>query len=234
MKKMILVDPAHMLLKTSPVPDTLSESVLGLDDEIKRILDTSTLSEHDKVSAYEQVLYKYLTKVNKVNSRQVQPPPLASASAEPRQPVEERNIRLEKRAIDSLPKTLQTKGRVLLDHIKETTDLNWNDRGELVRHGETVSGSNIFDLVNELLRTRKLGTQPTGWESFAAALKESNIPMELVGNKKRWQATRESIARAESPPRAEPPDYRTPYRKRLRARKRSARQTPKSWLSYYE
>ena len=232
MKKMILVDPAHMLLKTSPVPDTLSESVLGLDDEIKRILETGVLSEHDKASAYEQVLNKYLTKVNKVNSRQVQLPSLTGASSEPIRPSEEKNVKLEKRAIDSLPKTLQTKGRVLLDHIKETTDLNWNDRGELVRRGETVSGSNIFDLVNELLRARKLGTQPTGWESFAAALKESNIPMELIGNKKRWHATRE--VRAEPQSRTEPADYMTPYRKRLRAQKRSNRQTPQSWLSYYE
>ena len=62
MKKMILVDPAHMLLKTSPVPDTLSESVLSLDDEIKRVLDSTHLSEHDKASAYEQTLYRYLNK----------------------------------------------------------------------------------------------------------------------------------------------------------------------------
>ena len=40
MKKMVLVDP--LLLKTSPVPDTLSESIIKLDDDIKRVLTTMT------------------------------------------------------------------------------------------------------------------------------------------------------------------------------------------------
>ena len=53
---MILVDPAHMLLKTSPVPDTLSDRVLGLDDEIRQILESSNMSDHEKAKAYQQSL----------------------------------------------------------------------------------------------------------------------------------------------------------------------------------
>ena len=71
---MVLVDPTHMLLKTSPVPDTLSDSVLSLDDEIKRVLESTSLSDHDKALNYEQVLNKYLNRVDHVNSRHIHTP----------------------------------------------------------------------------------------------------------------------------------------------------------------
>ena len=43
-----------------------------------------------------------------------------------------------------------------------------------------VAGSNVVDLVNDLLRKRK--TDPTGWQPFARQLRAMNLPMELVGN----------------------------------------------------
>ena len=188
---MVLVDPTHMLLKTSPVPDTLSDSVLSLDDEIKRVLESTSLSDHDKALNYEQVLNKYLNRVDHVNSRHIQRPPHSSNQSVglPHQDPFEKTLKLEKRIVDSLPKTLQKKGGVLLDHIKETTDMTWNERGELVVQGQTLNGTNVSDLIHEILRSRKLGIKPEGWSVFANSLKESNIPIDLIGNKARWDST---------------------------------------------
>ena len=55
-KKMLLVDPSSTLLKTNPVPNPLSETFLQIDSDIKQILETPTMSEHNKVLAYQQAL----------------------------------------------------------------------------------------------------------------------------------------------------------------------------------
>ena len=198
MKKMVLVDPTHMLLKTSPVPDTLSDSVLSLDDEIKRVL-SSSLSDHDKALTYEQVLHKYLNRVDQTRQIQNHLTPNQSVSL-PVDPVKSdsfaKTLKLEKRVIESLPKTLQKRGGVLLDHIKDTTDMTWNDRGELIVKGQTLNGTNVSDLIHEILRSRKLGQKPEGWSIFANALKESNIPMDLIGNKARWDSTDQDLSKS--------------------------------------
>ena len=51
-------------------------------------------------------------------------------------------------------------------------------------HGKPPAGSNIIDLVNDTLRQRK-HPEPKGWQTFAQMLKESNVPRDYVGNKKR-------------------------------------------------
>ena len=47
-------------------------------------------------------------------------------------------------------------------------DIAWTARGKLIHDGVQVAGSNVVDLVNDLLRKRK--TDPTGWQPFALQL----------------------------------------------------------------
>ena len=61
-KRMVLVDPATMILKTSPVPNPTSETFMQIDADMKNILDTTTMSQHEKVKAYQQALRQYLIK----------------------------------------------------------------------------------------------------------------------------------------------------------------------------
>ena len=80
--------------------------------------------------------------------------------------------------MDTVPKTMQAKARRLMEHLKR--DIAWTARGELIHEGVPVAGSNVVDLVNDLLRKRK--TDPTGWQPFVRQLRAINLPMELVGN----------------------------------------------------
>jgi hypothetical protein len=52
--------------------------------------------------------------------------------------------------------------------------------------GETVRGSNVVDLVNDVLRKRKY-FNPQGWETFGEALLEANVPQDLIGHEDRWK-----------------------------------------------
>ena len=80
--------------------------------------------------------------------------------------------------LTTLPKALQEKGRQLVSRLKTA---QWSDKGELLRDGTAVPGSNVIDLVHDLLRKRKT-SDPIGWQQFASQMRAANIPMELVGN----------------------------------------------------
>ena len=64
----------------------------------------------------------------------------------------------------TLPKALQDKGRQLVSRIKTT---QWNDRGEvyLLHEGMVVPGSNVVDIVHDLLCKHKT-SDPIGWQQF--------------------------------------------------------------------
>ena len=78
------------------------------------------------------------------------------------------------------PKALQEKWRQLVSRLNTT---QWNDRGEayLLHEGIVVPGSNVVDLVHDLLRKHKT-SDPIGWQQFGSQMRTAYILMELVGN----------------------------------------------------
>ena len=98
---------------------------------------------------------------------------------------------------------MQAKASRLMEHLKR--DIAWTARGELIHEGVPVVGSNVVDLVNDLLRKSK--TAPTGWQPFARQLRAINLPMTLVGNVSRRAYIRPEPSitpsrRSSTPPRA--------------------------------
>ena len=95
---------------------------------------------------------------------------------------------IEADVVDTVPKTMQAKARRLMEHMKR--NISWTTRGELIHEGVPVAGSNVVDLVNDMLHKRK--TDPTGWQPFARQLRAMNLPMELVGNVARRDCIRQA------------------------------------------
>lgn len=216
MKKMVLVDPSSILLKTSPVPDTLSESIIKLDDDIKRVLESPYLKDYDKALAYQQTLYQYLNRINKTKNTQLNNSSELSLPAKEKDNSEEKIIQLENRLVKSLPKNLRKKGELLLDHLKQTTDLKWNYKGELIYKDSTLENTNLTDLFHTTIRNRKSSKLPHGWSTFVNILKESNIPSDLIGNQTQFDQNIQENHFTTSPD-----DYITPIDKRLRKRQRN-------------
>ena len=176
-RKMALVDPRLLDTLRSPPPptDTLDKKVKALDDEMKTILDRKDLDDGTKVTLYNQVLQRYNVLVDKRVKEPVRMIEVGKkAGTEP-----EEASSMEADVVNTVPKSLQAKARRLMEHLKR--NVAWNDRGELIHEGVPVAGSNVVDLVHDLLRKRKTD-DPTGWQSFARQLRVINIPMELVGN----------------------------------------------------
>ena len=185
-RKMALVDPRLLDTLRSPPPppatDTLGKKVQALDDEMKTILDRKDLDDGTKVTLYNQVLQRYNVLTDKrikeplrvvtVNESEVEPG--SGSEGAVRAPISG----LEATVLATVPMTMQAKASRLMEHLKR--DIAWTARGELIHEGVPVVGSNVVDLVNDLLRKRK--TAPTGWQPFARQLRAINLPMALVGN----------------------------------------------------
>ena len=77
-------------------------------------------------------------------------------------------------------KNNEVQGTTLVEKMKSSPDISWNEKGELKNKGETVQGSNVVDLINDVLRKRKY-FNPQGWETFGEALREANVPQYLIG-----------------------------------------------------
>jgi hypothetical protein len=74
---------------------------------------------------------------------------------------------------------MKAKAQLLLKKIKSSPDISWNEKGELKYKGETVQGSNVVNLVNNVLHKRKY-FNPQGWETFGEALREANVPDQVL------------------------------------------------------
>ena len=209
-RKMVLVDPRMLdTLRSPPLPtDTLGRKVQALDDEMMDILDRKDLDDRTKVTLYNQVLQRYNvlsdkhvkepTRVITVNESGTKARETAAAGVgvEGAVGAPATTSEIEADVVDTVPKTMQGKARRLMERMKR--DIAWTARGELIHEGVPVAGSNVVDLVNDLLRKRK--TDPTGWQPFARQLRAMNLPMELVGNVTR----RAYIRQATTPPTSTP------------------------------
>ena len=181
-RKMTLVDLRLLEMLHTRTQTPADTTLRDLDAEMTSILDKSDVGVSDKVRLYNQALLRYN---DMAKDRAAKPTPVVVVKEN--EPIVATDVMAD--VVTTLPKTLQEKGSQLVSRLKTTT---WNDRGELLHEGVAISGSNVVDLVHDLLRKRlrkRKTSVPIGWQKFASQMYAANIPMELVGN----VATRQHI-----------------------------------------
>ena len=67
----------------------------------------------------------------------------------------------------------------------KANNVTWNVAGELIINSVKYHGTNIIDLVNDVMRNQKYSA-PFGWQIFADELIKLNVPQEMIVNKSRW------------------------------------------------
>ena len=80
----------------------------------------------------------------------------------------------------------ENQGRAIGTKMKADSNIAWSENGELKYKTETVRGSNVVDLVNDVLRKQKY-FNPQGWETFGEAFREANVPQDLIGHEDGWR-----------------------------------------------
>ena len=197
-KKMALVEPR--LLEGLPWQQQHFQTPLGkamssLDGDMQDILARHDVTADEKVKLYNQVLQRY---VNFHDQRQLAaqaPMRVTMAGDDPRSSVDHTDTSpattamadaIEREMLDSVPPRMKKKAQLLINRIKAHPQLTWTDRGEMVYKDQVMANTNVSDLVNDVLRRRK-HFEPHGWQTFARALKDTNVPQNLIGHHERWQ-----------------------------------------------
>ena len=93
---------------------------------------------------------------------------------------------VEEDILESVPKSMRVKARWLLQRMKRSDVLNWNDKGELLIDGTAVPGTHLVDLIKDMVHKRKRVPNATSWQEFATGLRQLHIAQEVVGNPDPW------------------------------------------------
>lgn len=179
-----------------------SDPVSKLDSEMSNILNSRTNDNAEKWKLYQQALQRYLFFTNearkplqmtihegdeKVRKEGFDTAEVHESHAEIEESDEQSSTL---KVIAGVPPRFATKARFLMNLINSKPyRLKWNSTGVTSIDGVTLPGSNIVDLLNHALRSRK-SFDPTGKVEFARFLHAINVPREFVGNDDFWKDIR--------------------------------------------
>lgn len=225
MKRMTLTH-THLQRRPKPPVDPRVKAMDVLDSGMQTALENGELPVEKRMQQYDQALARYMNVYDQYRSPAAamrEPPPSTKEL-----PVEDTTDPIGKEVLDSVPASMRHRAEQLWQKMKSSRLIDWNDKRELVYRGERIKGSNVVDLVNDVLRKRK-SFNPQGWEAFGDALREENVPQNLIGHDARWQyisksprRRRDSFSDSFETPMKTPPKKPTLTTPRL----------PKSWSAY--
>ena len=206
MKELTLMNRYHQIQGRPKPPVEQRVKVMDtLDKKMESILEREDLSTDEKL--YDQSFTRYLNVHDDYRPR----PVVSRVSTSPPAVIEtETKDAIEEEILESVPKTMKIKAELLVRKMKADPNIAWSEKGELKYKGETVRGSNVVDLVNDVLRKRKY-FNPQGWETFGEALREANVPPDLIGHEDRWKYITQTKRTQRSRKRQQSPSSIRPY-----------------------
>lgn len=162
--KMVLV-PENVYKQMVPPNVT---NMANLDQQMDNVLSDSSIPPDVKAAQHNQLARRYRFLQDQMFQEK---------------PKKEENFQVHNDSIiESLPRNLRNKGKLLINHMKNNPDqFRFTVKGELLNdEGNIIEGSNITDLVHESVRNRKSGNV-SGREEFMSMLSETNVPKEALG-----------------------------------------------------
>ena len=226
MKELTLINRYHQTQERpkSPVEQRV-KFMDTLDKKIQTILEREDLSADERLKLYDQSFTRYLSVHDDYRPR----PVVSRESTSPPAVIETKTKdAIEEEILESVLKTMKTKAELLIRKMKADPNIAWSEKGELKYKGETVRGSNVVDLVNDVLRKRKY-FNPQGWETFGEALREANVPQDLIGHEDRWKYINQTKRTPRSRKRKQNPSPIRPYSPKT---PRSRRKEVQNWVDF--
>jgi hypothetical protein len=187
-KKMVLVpfDSYNAENELPKAPAPIGDFSL-MDTEMNAILKHKNLSEDDKIAKYNQVLQRYMSKLQRAKrdisvvfensdeeSENEEDDPLKNAPPAPQAP-----------SMDSLldrvrqSQVQRTRSEKLYQVLEKCSNIKWDVKGETKIRNKYVG--NIGELIQHCM-LKKPKTVLDGWDSFSVFLKNVNIPVSYVTN----------------------------------------------------
>ena len=162
-------------------PNMELSKITELDRKMSHILDRKDLSEQQKVILYDQVLLEYKHLLDKGKFENM----TTSASNSKTEEIlnnDSEDIKFE--SIDN--SRIRDQAKQFLDYLKSRNIIRYNRMGQILdKQGRAVKNSNIIDILEDSLRSRKNRPIPIGSVHFFKALKEFNVPRGFIKNRER-------------------------------------------------
>ena len=174
-RKMALI-PLDMLQQIKqpnlmPIKNPSQDKLLKTMGEMKNILDNDSIPEDVKSNRFNNHLKDYSVFADKF----IPPIPHGTTTTSP----------IQENVFRSLPKTFQGPAHVLMKELENFPNIiNWDTNKEVTIEGQKLKGSNIIDLIGDVLRNRKT-LPPVHSSTFLKMMADLNIPEEFIKNKGR-------------------------------------------------
>lgn len=170
-KKMVLISPDALRRLNTPVKDNTVDTI---ENDMTKILHAPELEDRTKWSQYQQLMQRCQFFQDQL--RQPTEIPIMETA--------DFTEKFEVEILRTLPKAFKTKGELLFKRLCASEVITWDRNGLVSINGVAIVGSNIVDLVCDVVRFKKSGS-PVGWKEFTEALRLINVPQEFIGNQLR-------------------------------------------------
>lgn len=208
-RKMVLISPELLQRFNTPLRD---ETLTNIEKDMSSILHSTEVEDREKWPQYQQLLHRRQHFQDQLREP-VQVPVMETQSKR-----DNNNDCFQEEILKTLPKPYKTKGELLFKRLCTSDVITWDNQGRVSINGSAIPGSNITDLVCDVVRFKKSGN-PAGWRQFVEALSTINVPQEFIGNPRR------RLDAQLSPNLPQPPSPR-PVFPTLNARRRRRTLTP--------
>lgn len=185
--KMLLVpqESAEILPSEVPAGPAPVGSFSKMDQEMSNILKNSKLNDRDKLTLYEQVLQRYMNRLNKIKTsdkiirRESAEEDIEEISDEDTDNPSSEGL-LSKLAKSLKSNAQRAKAQVLFSLLKRSEEISWNESGELTINN--VKKGNVEEILNYCMRQTPKGKSPDGYAEFKVLLKKLKVPSIYVNN----------------------------------------------------
>ena len=196
MRKVYLTQQEMLKFMKEKQQDSLSPNLRKYYEarqEMNDWLGKDDVPEDTKATMYAQQLQRVDQLKNKVFRPETSPVQMITHTEQTMNSESDTSEQLsatDKQIIDSVPKTMQNRAKLLIKKLKDHSDaISWNNNGQLVLEGSIVPNSNIVDLVNDVMRKRK-GFNQEHSNIFVKALAKINVPEDYLRNPDRIDSIR--------------------------------------------
>ncbi|KFM83376.1 hypothetical protein X975_12831, partial [Stegodyphus mimosarum] len=191
-----------MARKVALIPEELVSSYhlhkpeIRIEDDIETLLERNKLPDDMKVKLLSQLITRYQKTIHTPAD-----PVRVSITNEEILDKKENNKRHLKEDYDndsrvkdimvSSPHQYSKYIPLIVEKLK-TRQYYWNQKGEFTHDGIPVRDSRIVDFFSYMFRNTKSQTEPEHFSEFLKAIKEINIPLSWIGNRKLVSKLRET------------------------------------------
>ena len=173
--------PLRPMTNETPEKAFTRRSITVLNADMQNILQNDNLSENEKLKLYSQSLQRRLNFQNQLATVAPVPVKIENPSSNMVSLTSDLD-KMGQTIISSIPVSLQSKAQRIVEAPKTRTDvITWNKDWQLMYNGNAVPGTNVIDLVDDLVRAKK-NFNPAGVPIFFQSLKEINLPHIYSGN----------------------------------------------------